>query len=245
MPTLALGVGVTTAMFLLTYIPQMTLLAFTSGPLVAPVSAALLVINEASAITSFLASRNMFFGLGQRESSSTSSVTLDTFDATLILKGHESLVSGGRELRPARGGNILARLGGFVGMSKRTSFTSSNSTIDSFIRSLLYLPLNFIPIIGTIAFFALKGKRIGQNALNRYFELKGFSAREREEWLQRHEGEYVSFGVVASVLEMVPFASLGLMCTNTVGAALWASSVETSSKSDTAPGLREASKKAA
>lgn len=171
-------------------------------------------------------------------------MTLDAFDATLMLKGHESLVSGGREIKaPARAGNVLARLGGLVGMSKRNSFNSGGSTVDGIIRSLLYLPLNFIPVVGTFAFFALKGKRMGQYALDRYFELKGYSAQEREEWLNAHEGDYISFGVAASVLEMVPFASFIFTCTNTVGAALWASNVE--SKAGTAPGLREQSKKAA
>ncbi|KAE8549638.1 hypothetical protein EYB25_008160 [Talaromyces marneffei] len=243
MPTLALGVSITTALFLLTYIPQMTLLALTSGPFVAPISAALLVINEASAITGFLASRNMFFGLGQ-SSSSTSSLTLDAFDATLMLKGHEKLVSGGREIKlPSRAGNVLTRLGGLVGMSKRNSFNSSGSTLDSLIRSLLYLPLNFIPVVGTFAFLALKGKRMGRNALDRYFELKGYSASEREEWLKAHEGDYISFGVASSVLEMVPFASFIFTCTNSVGAALWASNVESRARMES--GLSEHSKKAA
>jgi len=220
----------------------MTLLAFTSGPFVAPISAALLVINEASAITGFLASRNMFFGLG-RPSSSTSSVTLDAFDATLMLKGYEKLVSGGREIKAlSRAGNVLTRLGGLIGMSKRNSFISGSSTVDSLIRSLLYLPLNFIPVIGTFAFLALKGKRMGHNALDRYFELKGYSAQEREEWLKVHEGDYISFGVASSVLEMVPFVSFAFTCTNSVGAALWASNVEM--RAGTAPGLREQSKKA-
>lgn len=35
-----------------------------------------------------------------------------------------------------------------------------------------------------------------------------------------------SFGVAASMLEMVPFASFVFACTNTVGAALWAASIE-------------------
>lgn len=84
---------------------------------------------------------------------------------------------------------------------------------------------------------------MGHNALDRYFELKGYSAQEREEWLTAHEADYISFGVASSVLEMVPFASFIFTCTNTVGAALWASNIET--RSGTAPGLREQSKKAA
>lgn len=84
---------------------------------------------------------------------------------------------------------------------------------------------------------------MGHNALDRYFELKGYSAQEREEWLKAHEGDYISFGVASSVLEMVPFASFVFTCTNSVGAALWASNVEM--RAGTAPSLREQSKKAA
>jgi hypothetical protein len=162
-----------------------------------------------------------------------------------MLKGHEKLVSGGREIKAGAkaGTNVLTRLGGLIGMSKRNSFNAGGSTVDGLIRSLLYLPLNFIPVVGTVAFLALKGKRMGRSALDRYFELKGYSSQEREEWLKSHEGDYISFGVASSVLEMVPFASFIFMCTNTVGAALWAANIET--RAGTAPGLREQSKKAA
>ncbi|OKL60512.1 hypothetical protein UA08_04268 [Talaromyces atroroseus] len=220
MPTLTLGIGVTGAMFFLTYVPQMALLALTSGPLVAPISAALLVIRESSAITGFLSSAS---------SSSSSSLDLDAFDATLILKGHERLVASGRELKsaPNRYPNALSRLGRLVGMSNDIKPNQAQSSaLNRLIRTLLYLPLNFIPVVGTLIFLALSGQKAGRDALTRYFELKGFTARQRGEWLEAHEGGCIGFGVAAAVLEMVPFASFLFACTNTVGAALWAASVE-------------------
>jgi hypothetical protein len=191
LPTLTLGIGVTGAMFFLTYVPQMALLALTSGPLVAPISAALLVIRESSAITGFLASTS--------SSPSSSSLDVDAFDAALILKGHEGLVSNKRELKGSarnRSPNVLSRLGRFVGMSGDGSSSSkgtSSSALNRLIRSLLYLPLNFIPVVGTLLFLALSGRRGGRNALDRYFELKGFTAREKEEWLEGHEGDYIRY----------------------------------------------------
>ena len=46
---------------------------------------------------------------------------------------------------------------------------------------------------------------------------------------------------MATLLEMVPFASLIFAFTNTVGAALWAADIE--KRGGTAPNLREQAKK--
>lgn len=48
-PTLTLGAGITTFMFFLTYVPQLAIMAFTSGPL-APLTTALLVLSESSTL---------------------------------------------------------------------------------------------------------------------------------------------------------------------------------------------------
>lgn len=251
-PTLTLGIGVTTVMFCLAYVPQMALLALTSGPVVAPVSAALLVINESSAITRILSSSSLlssflFSSSRSEPAEPAESVDLDAFDATLILKGHEGLVASGREVRSLRSSNVLDRLGRLVGVGKtnKTSSNNSSSPINRLIRYLLYLPLNFIPVVGTLLFLTLQGKKMGQNALDRYFELKQFSHKQREEWLEVHEGDYISFGMACSLLEMVPFASFVFSCTNTVGAALWAADIEnkTLKSTDTGSGSEDQSRK--
>jgi hypothetical protein len=51
-----------------------------------------------------------------------------------------------------------------------------------------------------------------------------------------------SFGIAATLLEMIPFANLIFAFTNTVGAALWAADIER--QGTTAPNLREQAKKA-
>lgn len=110
----------------------------------------------------------------------------------------------------------------------------------------MYLPLNFIPIVGTVMFVMLQGKRSGPSAHARYFQLKGMSKQRKEEWIEQRRGAYTSFGTVASLLEMVPIAGILFAFTNTTGAALWAAELEKSGGADgTSPALREQAKKAA
>jgi len=51
-----------------------------------------------------------------------------------------------------------------------------------------------------------------------------------------------SFGVPATLLEMLPVVGIFFAFTNTVGAALWAADLE--QRGTTAPGLRDQAKKA-
>jgi hypothetical protein len=53
---------------------------------------------------------------------------------------------------------------------------------------------------------------------------------------------YSSFGIVAFLLEMVPFVSLIFAFMNTAGAALWAADMEQTAS--TAPNLRKQAEKA-
>ncbi|KAI9650685.1 hypothetical protein NHQ30_000707 [Ciborinia camelliae] len=62
--------------------------------------------------------------------------------------------------------------------------------------------------------------------LGKYFQLKGWSSAKKEAWLKEHSGAYTSFGTVATLLELVPIASILFSFTNTVGAALWAADIE-------------------
>lgn len=47
-----------------------------------------------------------------------------------------------------------------------------------------------------------------------------------------------SFGVPAAMLELVPFVGIFFAFTNTCGAALWASDLESKKAGNTAPNLR-------
>ncbi|KAK3941904.1 hypothetical protein QBC46DRAFT_381226 [Diplogelasinospora grovesii] len=227
LPTLALSVGVVTSMFFFTYLPQLAILVFFNGPL-AVFTTVLLILNESSTLVNIL-SRNFLL----------QEALLDTFDGTLVSKNATNIVSEGRQLKP--GGDPIQRLGKIL-----------KSPFDRFspkalVRYAMYLPLNFIPVVGTVVFILLQGRSRGNAVHDRYFQLKRWSSAEKSKWLAEHTGPYSAFGTVATLLEMVPFASILFSFTNTVGAALWAADIEakeTEMTQGTAPGLREAAQKA-
>ncbi|KAI1917374.1 hypothetical protein LOZ39_000366 [Ophidiomyces ophidiicola] len=222
-PTVTLSIAVTASMFFFTYIPQTAILAFTNGPL-APISAALLVLSESSTIINFLA----------RSFISRDSLT-DIFDGTLLLRGETALVARERQLNMSMG-DPMARLGRML----RRPFVGGGLSV--WLRSLIYLPLNFVPVVGSLIYFVGQGRRVGNLSHLRYFELKGWNVKEKEDWLKKNRAAYTSFGAVAFFLEIIPFASLAFTYTNTVGAALWASNLENSMS--TAPKPRNQAKKA-
>ncbi|KAK1768912.1 hypothetical protein QBC33DRAFT_577329 [Phialemonium atrogriseum] len=226
-PALSLSAGVVASMFFFTYVPQLAVLVFVNGPL-AVFTTVLLVLNESSAIVSVL-SKNFLI----------QDALLDTFDGTLVAKGSSNIVSEGRQLKS--GGDPIQRLGKIL----KSPFDSFN--LKSLVRYVMYLPLNFIPVVGTVIFIILQGRARGRSSHDRYFQLKRWSSSQKEEWLREHTGAYTAFGTVATLLEMIPFASYFFSFTNTVGAALWAADIEskgTEMTLSTAPELREVAKKA-
>ncbi|KAK7743824.1 hypothetical protein SLS53_003843 [Cytospora paraplurivora] len=226
-PTLVLSVGVLAGMFAFTYIPQLAVLVFVDGP-IAVFSTVLLVLSESSTIVSTV-SRTWLI----------QEALLDTFDGTLVSKNATNLVTEGRELKS--GGDSIAKLGKIL-KSPFEKFSPS-----ALIRYVLYLPLNFIPVVGTVIFVALQGRNRGKVVHDRYFQLKRWSSSQKSAWVQDHVGPYTAFGTVATLLEMIPFAGIFFSFTNTVGAALWAADIEsrdTSMTRTTAPDLREAARQA-
>ncbi|ORX46287.1 hypothetical protein DM01DRAFT_1311136 [Hesseltinella vesiculosa] len=92
------------------------------------------------------------------------------------------------------------------------------------VPSLVYfvgLPLTMIPTLGPVAFLGLQGACQGGICHRRYFDLAGHDDTQRQDWLQSHFWQYQQFGMVASLLEMIPFIGFFFAYTNQVGAALW------------------------
>ena len=162
-------------MFFFTYVPQAAILAFTNGPL-APISGIFLVLTESSTITTFLARKFLL-----------RDALIDTFDGTLVEKGCESVVSQGRQLNPGEA-NSMEKLGK---MAIRP-FEEFNLQKALF-RSLLCLPLNLIPVVGTPAYVILQGDKIGPVAHARYFQLKGWDFKKREEWVGKLRAAYLRY----------------------------------------------------
>ena len=170
-PTLSLGLGVTVSMFVLTYLPQMAVMAFTSGPL-APISAALLVLSESS--TLFTAISKTFL---------IEDALVDTFDGTLLSKpGTTNLVAEGRQIKS--GNDPIGKLGKLI----KKPFQKWGP--KALIRYFMYLPLNFIPVVGTVMFVVLQGKKAGPGAHARYFQLKEWNRQKIESHVERLRGPY-------------------------------------------------------
>jgi uncharacterized protein involved in cysteine biosynthesis len=227
LPTLGLSVGVIVSMFTFTYVPQLAMLVFVNGPL-AVFTTVLLILSESSTIISLL-SRNFLL----------QDALLDTFDGTLVSRDASNIVSEGRQLKS--GADPMAKLGKVL----KSPFAKFSP--KALVRYVMYLPLNFIPVVGTVIFIIVQGRTRGWTVHDRYFQLKKWSASQREQWLKEHTGAYSGFGTVATLLELVPFANILFSFTNTVGAALWAADLEKKENamtSGTAPGLRETAKKA-
>lgn len=158
-------------MFLVTYLPQAAVLVFTSGPLAA-LTTGLLVLSESSTITMVL-SKSLLIG----------DSLIDTFDGTLVARGQPELVARERQVKSSSG-DAIARLG------KLASKPFSRLSPSAMLRYLIYLPLNFIPVVGTVMFVVLQGKKVGPNALARYFQLKGMSRLQREKHVEERKGAY-------------------------------------------------------
>lgn len=130
-------------MFAFTYLPQLAVLVFVNGPF-AVVSTVLLVLSESSAVINAV-SRGWLL----------QDAILDTFDGTLVARDATAIVSEGRELKAGRGGDPMKRLGKVL----RSPFDKFGP--KAMVRYLLYLPLNFVPIVGTVAFVFLQGEKEG------------------------------------------------------------------------------------
>ncbi|GJJ14739.1 hypothetical protein Clacol_009006 [Clathrus columnatus] len=99
LPTMALGLIITTVMFFFTYVPQAALLTLLNGPF-GVINAVSLVLSESATVTMMLA-RN--FTLKE--------TLVDIFDATLVSEGEDNLVSKGRELKAGRESKGASALG--------------------------------------------------------------------------------------------------------------------------------------
>ncbi|KAL1412690.1 hypothetical protein Q8F55_000437 [Vanrija albida] len=209
---LAISAGVVAAAFFFLYLPQVAWLALFSGPL-AFAAAVPLVLAEAYIVLVFIGKN---FLLGQ--------LNTDLFDAVLVQRGYSALVENGRAVTTKRGTNVRV-------LGKILTRPLSKFSTDSVVRYIITLPLNFIPVVGTAFFLGYNGYKSGPGYHARYFQLKGFDKEQREGFVADRRGAYAGFGTVAIAFNLVPIVSVLLSLTTSVGAALWAADLESSSKS--------------
>lgn len=178
-------------MFFLTYLPQMTMLALTSGRKAAPFSAALLVLSESATITNFIAQHTFL------ENSLT-----DIFDGTLVSCGCSRLVKRGRLLKQnVKDTDPLKKLGSL--MQKPLPKFS----LETIIRPLALFPLTLIPHIGTFMYIALQGRKVGPAYHARYFQLREMDKKKKDSFINAHRGGYARYDFKLSSLQLLTHAN--------------------------------------
>jgi hypothetical protein len=175
---LTIGLSVTIHLFFFTYLPQLALVAITSGPLLAPISTALLVLSESSTIVNGISNAVLVD-------------PVDTFDATLVVCNVEHLVTGGRGRQHHRGTTWGSKA------AARLSYWFKTPWLELFfpglisnLRYLVYLPLNMIPVVGSVLYVVRTGRSLGPSAHARYFQLKGWSVAKQHEWVEQNRAAY-------------------------------------------------------
>lgn len=140
---MSLSLVVVIVMFLFTYLPQLAVLVFVNGPLAA-FTTILLVLSESSTLINIL-SRTFLI----------QDALVDTFDGVLVSRHQTGILAEGREVKSGNFNDPIAKLGKLV----KSPFEKFTPT--ALVRYVMYLPLNFIPVVGTVIFVLLQGKTRG------------------------------------------------------------------------------------
>lgn len=99
-------------------------------------------------------------------------------------------------------------------------------SIIQIVELIVFLPLNLVPYIGTPAFIMITGSRLGKLSHHRWFKLRGLSKKDTRRELKLRRWEYLWFGTVAMILELIPILSFFFLLTSTAGAAMWVARME-------------------
>lgn len=212
-PILLLSAFIYVNLFVWAYLPQVALLAIFHGP-GAWLNATFLVLEEGAAIVALLF--EAFF---------VDEALVDAFDAVLIDHGLADMVSEARLLDPDAQ-NSVQMLG-----KPTVSAIYSPFSLRQILEFVILLPVNLIPFVGVPIFLILTGYRAGPFHHWRYFRLRGFSKKERKEYIRNRQLKYMWFGMVALTLQLVPVLSMFFLLTSATGSALWAAKMEKARRS--------------
>jgi uncharacterized protein involved in cysteine biosynthesis len=88
------------------------------------------------------------------------------------------------------------------------------------VELVVFLPLNLIPIVGTPMFIIITGTRLGKLSHYRWYKLRGLTKDEAKQEIKARTWEYIWFGTVAMILELIPVLSFFFLLTTAAGSAL-------------------------
>ncbi|KAG5982389.1 hypothetical protein E4U55_001983 [Claviceps digitariae] len=156
---------------------------------------------------------------------------VDVFDATLIKLGLKNLIAPHRILFDDAPTAVK-----MLGKPTSSAIYTPWSMIQ-IVELVVFLPLNLVPYVGTFAFIMITGTRLGKLAHYRWFQLRGLSKAESKQEIKLLTWEYIWFGTVAMLLELIPVLSFFFLLTTTAGSAIWAARIEDERKRCTADPL--------
>jgi hypothetical protein len=122
---------------------------FLNGPLAA-LTTILLTLSESSTLITLL-SRTFLL----------QDALVDTFDGVLLARNHTAIVAEGRQLKAGNFNDPIGKLG------KLLKSPFEKFTPKALVRYVMYLPLNFIPVVGTVMFVLLQGRSRGNSVHTR------------------------------------------------------------------------------
>ena len=146
---MSLSIAVIAGMFAFAYLPQLAVLVFVNGPLAA-FTTALLTLSESSTLITILSKTFLI-----------QDALVDTFDGVLVARRQTAVLAEGRQLKSGNFNDPIAKLGKLI-KSPFEKFTPK-----ALIRYVMYLPLNFIPVVGTVAFVLIQGRTRGNSVHTR------------------------------------------------------------------------------
>ncbi|KKY20045.1 hypothetical protein UCDDS831_g05035 [Diplodia seriata] len=202
LPCFLLSVFVFANLFIWTYLPQVAFL-YVFHRAGAWVNGTFLVLGEGAAIVAILF--EAFF---------VDETQVDLFDAVLVAKGYDHLVTTRRPVAPD-GDNPVRRLG-----RRERHAVYAPFNLRQIVEFILLLPLNFIPVAGVPLFIFLTGYRAGPLQHWRYFKFLDFDKKTRTRYIKEWRWKYTWFGTSALMLQLVPVLSMFFLLTTTVGSAL-------------------------
>ena len=208
LPCFLLTIFIYANLFIWTYLPQVAFLSIWHRQL-AWFNATVLVLGEGAAIVALLF--EAFF---------VDETQVDVFDSVLINEGYEDLITGVRVINSEEE-DPVKKLGKPQGGAIYAPFS-----LRQIVEFVVLLPLNFIPVGGTVAFVVLTGYRAGPLQHWRYFRLLDFNKKERNAFVKTRKLTYTWFGSVALMLQLVPGLSMLFLLTTAAGSALWAAQME-------------------
>lgn len=97
----------------------------------------------------------------------------------------------------------------------------------SFLLLLCTIPLNAIPVIGTVLFLFINGFTLAWGLQDSFLVSKGMTLPNQWQYMRSGSWRgYTAFGFSAIILDLLPFFNIVFIYTNVVGAALWAVELE-------------------